>query len=420
MRQRLCRSLPRQPCLSCSRRFQSTLSSPTTSASHKVIFSGIQPTGVPHLGNYLGALRQWKTLQDSPENHECYFSVVDLHALTEPKSPSSLSQWRLETLAALLAIGLSPSQSTIFFQSTVPQHAELMWILSTIASTGQLSRMTQWKTKLGLPADATVDQDRARAKLRLGLFSYPVLQAADILLYGTTHVPIGADQVQHLELTRSLAQSFNHHFPLPLVTDAPSPADASSSAQEKRAVFALPQALLSPSPRLMSLQDPSKKMSKSDPNPNSRILITDDPETITKKIRHALTDSVPGPIAYDPETRPGVSNLIEIMYHLQTPSSPSSSPTTRDTGNPTTPTPIADFAKRHLSTLSLASLKSLLATTLIDHFAAAGTREAFLALTQTLAGTKRLREVAQKGSESARHTAEGVMREVRRRVGIDS
>ena len=205
----------------------STINPPASSSTakgpeHKTIFSGIQPTGVPHLGNYLGALRQWKLLSDettpsgeSPLN-TCYFCVVDLHALTDSRSPSQLSQSRLESLASLIAIGLSPSSSStcLFLQSDVPQHTELMWLLSTLTSTGYLSRMTQWKTKLGLDPDASMDEKEARARLKLGLFAYPVLQAADVLLYGTTHVPVGADQLQHLELTRSLAQSFNHQYAL--------------------------------------------------------------------------------------------------------------------------------------------------------------------------------------------------------------
>ncbi|KAL1979535.1 hypothetical protein VTN96DRAFT_5597 [Rasamsonia emersonii] len=281
--------LPLQSRLFCSS--QSTKSS----SPQRIIFSGIQPTGIPHLGNYLGALREWVRLQDSAtEGSKLFFSVVDLHALTVPQESTRLRQWRKETFATLLAIGLDPSRSTIFYQSAVPAHAELMWILSTVASMGYLSRMTQWKSKLQLPEHTSLEHSSAKSKLRLGLFSYPVLQAADILVHRATHVPVGDDQKQHIEFTRYTANSFNHIYgPL----------------------FPAPQALISPARRVMSLKDPVQKMSKSDVEQRSRILLTDSPEDIHKKIKLALTDSEPD-ISYDPIRRPGVSNLIEILSHI--------------------------------------------------------------------------------------------------------
>ncbi|KAL1963207.1 hypothetical protein VTN77DRAFT_8640 [Rasamsonia byssochlamydoides] len=281
--------LPLQSRLFCSSR------NPQTSTPQSIIFSGIQPTGVPHLGNYLGALREWVRLQDSAtEGSKLIFSVVDLHALTVPQESTRLHQWRKQTFAMLLAIGLDPSRSTIFYQSAVPAHAELMWILCTVASMGYLSRMTQWKSKLQLPEDTSLEHSSAKSKLRLGLFSYPVLQAADILVHRATHVPVGDDQKQHIEFTRYTANSFNHIY---------------------GPVFPAPEALISPAKRVMSLKDPVQKMSKSDVDQRSRILLTDSPEEIHRKIKLALTDSEAG-ISYDPIRRPGVSNLIEILSHI--------------------------------------------------------------------------------------------------------
>jgi tryptophanyl-tRNA synthetase len=196
------------------------ISSFTSSTALRRAFSGIQPTGIPHLGNYLGALRPWKDLHDEVSNRESqkcqqyeqYFSVVDLHALTSTTPAKDFAQQRKETFAALLATGIwNNKHTTLFMQSDVPQHASMMWMLSTIASTGYLSRMTQWKSKLHLSEDANLDSDEATAKLKLGLFSYPVLQAADILLYQPTVVPVGEDQLQHIEFARVLARAFNAH-----------------------------------------------------------------------------------------------------------------------------------------------------------------------------------------------------------------
>ncbi|KAF2715092.1 tryptophanyl-tRNA synthetase-like protein [Pleomassaria siparia CBS 279.74] len=280
----------------------STSPNPASSEHPKVIFSGIQPTGIPHLGNYLGALKQWVKLQDeAAPDTTLLFSIVDLHAITIKQDPKALAKWKKEMLASLYAVGIKKERSIVFFQSAVPQHAELMWILSCNASMGYLSRMTQWKSKLALPDNASpLDPSPvSKAALKLGLFSYPVLQAADILLYQTTHVPVGEDQAQHLEFARELAVGFNHMF----APDAKSP------------LLVPPQTILSSAKRVMSLTTPTKKMSKSDPEPKSRILITDSNEVIHKKFKSALTDSIDGN-AYDRESRPGVSNLIDIMRHM--------------------------------------------------------------------------------------------------------
>ena len=260
----------------------------STTSPCRVIFSGIQPTGVPHLGNYLGALRQWVKLQnDATPETRLLFSLVDLHAITIRQDPKQLLQWKNESLAMLLAIGLDPKRSIIFHQSDVPAHSELMWILSGQASTGYLGRMTQWKEK-------TANEKENSEKLKLNLFSYPVLQAADVLLHQTTHVPVGHDQSQHMEFAREVANSFNHIYGQNILTP--------------------PQTLISPAKRVMSLTDPVSKMSKSHPNPKSRILLTDSDQTIQSKIKSAMTDSIEG-ITYEPDRRPGVSNLIDILYH---------------------------------------------------------------------------------------------------------
>ncbi|KAI4951212.1 hypothetical protein J4E91_003918 [Alternaria rosae] len=292
---------PFRVCSGCLRKYSIAPPARQTAgkSQKKVIFSGIQPTGVPHLGNYLGALRQWVKLQDeaSPDT-TLLFSIVDLHAITIKQDPSEFARWRKEMLASLLAVGLDPKRCIIFAQSSVKQHAELMWILSCAASMGYLGRMTQWKSKLSLPSNASpLDPSHNKDALKLGLFSYPVLQAADILLYNTTHVPVGEDQAQHLEFTRELANGFNHVY------------------SESQPLLTVPQTLLSPAKRVMSLTEPTKKMSKSDPKPKSRILITDSRAEIYAKLKTALTDSIEG-VSYDRETRPGVSNLVDLMYHF--------------------------------------------------------------------------------------------------------
>ncbi|TVY53632.1 Tryptophan--tRNA ligase, mitochondrial [Lachnellula cervina] len=262
-----------------------------------VIFSGIQPTGVPHLGNYLGALQQWVRLQNTAHpSTKLLYSIVDLHAITVPQDPEFLRQWKRETLATLLAIGLDPNRSILFYQSSVSAHSELMWILSCTASMGYLSRMTQWKSKLQLKDDASPLDEGSKSKLKLGLFSYPVLQAADILVHRATHVPVGEDQSQHLEFARECVTNFNHAYGPNLVA---------------------PLTIMSPAKRVMSLQDPHLKMSKSHSDPRSRILITDPPDVIHKKMMAALTDST-NSVSYDPENRPGVSNLLQLLSHFNT------------------------------------------------------------------------------------------------------
>jgi tryptophanyl-tRNA synthetase len=249
----------------------------------QVIFSGIQPSGMLTLGHIAGALRNWVALQHS---YQCYFCIVDLHALTVRQVPANLRRWTLDAAAMYLAAGIDPSSAIIFVQSHVPAHAELAWVLSTFTAFGEASRMTQFKEK----------SEQHAHNVNVGLFAYPILMAADILLYQTNLVPVGEDQKQHLELTRDLAQRFNNAY---------SP------------TFTVPEPFIPTyGARLMSLQDPRKKMSKSDPNQNATIFLVDDNDAIRRKIQRAVTDSGTT-ISYDREHRPGISNLIEI-YHLAT------------------------------------------------------------------------------------------------------
>ncbi|GAC99098.1 tryptophanyl-tRNA synthetase [Pseudozyma hubeiensis SY62] len=275
-------------------------SSSTTSSRPKVIFSGIQPTGIPHLGNYLGALRNWVDLQNASlsTSDELYFSIVGYHAITMPQQPARLRTERSDMMATLLAIGLDPHRCTIFHQDQVPEHTELAWILNCITSMGKLNRMTTWKSKLATAKNVSDTTDVDDKDLSLGLFAYPVLQAADILLYRATHVPVGEDQIQHLELSRDLADAYNRRF-------------------EKR-FFPLPKHIITPTKRVLSLRDPKSKMSKSAPDANSRVLITDTPREVERKVKKAVTDAERS-LRYDPVERAGVSNLLSILAALRPP-----------------------------------------------------------------------------------------------------
>ncbi|KAF8638851.1 hypothetical protein AX17_001908 [Amanita inopinata Kibby_2008] len=261
----------------------------------RVIFSGIQPTGIPHLGNYLGALSNWVKLQNSAQpGDELLFSIVGWHALTLPQHPKELSRSRTDMLATLLAIGIDPNRSVVFHQDHVHAHTDLAWILGCVTPVGKLRRMTTWKSRLAATRNANNESEVDESLLNSGLFTYPILQAADILVYRATHVPVGEDQTQHLELCRDLADSFNRTF-------APD-----------QHVFPMPEQVKTLFQRVLSLKDPTSKMSKSSPDVLSRILLNDDASKITAKIRGAVTDSIHG-ITYDPVSRPGTSNLLSIL-----------------------------------------------------------------------------------------------------------
>ncbi|HOB13397.1 MAG TPA: tryptophan--tRNA ligase [Novosphingobium sp.] len=253
------------------------------------IVSGIQPTGNLHLGNYLGAIRNWVKMQDdvAAGGGQSLYFLADLHAISMPHNPAELRENTLEMTAALVACGINPDKSILFNQAQVSQHAELQWLLSGTARMGWLNRMTQWKDKAG----------KNREGQSVALFTYPVLQAADVLLYQASHVPVGEDQKQHLELARDIAQKFNNDF-----------------ASDDAPVFTLPDPIIPPeAARIMSLRDGSAKMSKSDPSDMSRINLTDDADTIMQKVKKAKTD--PEPLPSDKgglEGRAEAANLVGI------------------------------------------------------------------------------------------------------------
>jgi len=243
----------------------------------KRVFSGMQPTGDPHVGNLIGALSNWVGMQDT---YDTIYCVVDLHAMTAPYDPADLRRERADLARMILAAGVDPKRSLLYYQSEVPQHVELSWILSTLTGLGQLERMTQFKEK----AD--------KGGQNLGLLAYPVLQAADILIHRVQAVPVGNDQAQHLELTRDLAERFNNRF---------------------GEVFPVPERVTPEiGARVMSLTDPNSKMSKSDPSSKSWILLTDSTDQIMKKVRAAVTDTGTE-VALDWENKPGISNLLEMF-----------------------------------------------------------------------------------------------------------
>ena len=242
------------------------------------VFSGVQPSGGMHVGNYLGAFRQWVDLQDE---FDSFFCVVDLHSLTLDNQAATLAERTLGTAANLLAAGLDPKKCSIFVQSHVHEHAEMAWLLECTATMGELRRMTQFK-----------DKGAGQSSVRVGLFTYPVLMAADILLYDTDRVPVGDDQRQHLELARDLAIRFNHNYGPTFVVPEPTVPKVAA--------------------RVMDLVDPAAKMSKTAASDAGIIYVNDAPEVIERKVRRAVTDS-DATVAYDPKTKPGISNLLELL-----------------------------------------------------------------------------------------------------------
>ena len=328
------------------------------SSSKPLVFSGVQPTGNLHLGNYLGALRKFVALQDS---HDCIYCVVDLHSITAQLVHDDLAEQTRAITAAFLASGIDPERHIVFNQSRVPQHAELAWIFNCVARIGWMNRMTQFKDKAG--------KDRENASL--GLYAYPALMAADILIYKATHVPVGEDQKQHLELTRDIAQKFNNDF------NAPD-------------FFPLTEPLIfGEATRVMSLRDGTKKMSKSEASDNSRINLTDDADLIAQKIRKAKTDPEPLPTeekGLDP--RPEADNLVGIYAGL---AEVTKDAVLRDYGN----APFSTF-KNALAELATAKLtpigeemRRLMADPVeIDRILAEGARRAHAIADPILAKTK--------------------------------
>ena len=323
----------------------------------KRIFSGAQPTGQLHIGNYLGALKNWVDLQNE---YESFFCIVNLHAVTMPQEPKVLKQKTLDLARIYLASGVDPNVSTIFIQSDVSEHAELAWVLNCVARMGELERMTQFKDK------GKGNNERAS----VGLFTYPVLMASDILLYQTDLVPVGKDQKQHLELSRDLAERFNRDF---------------------GETFVVPEPYIPPvGASIASLQEPEKKMSKSDENANGAIFLLDDADTITKKIKRAVTDS--GTTIEFDETRPAINNLLTI-YQLMTGKNAEESE--------------ANFAGKRYG-----DFKAELAEAVVE----------FLKPFQEKADSytdEELKEILKNGAEKAREVAGKTLREVYKKMGIN-
>lgn len=330
-----------------------------TQAKKKVILSGIQPSGVLSIGHLTGALKNWVELQD---DYECYFMVADLHAITVRQNPAELRNRVMETVAMFLAAGIDPQKSSLFIQSHVSQHAELAWVLNTFTGMGECSRMTQFKDKSAKVGDSNAS---------VGLFAYPVLMAADILLYQADLVPVGEDQKQHLELTRNLAQRFNHNY---------SP------------TFAIPEPFIPKvGARIMSLQEPTKKMSKSDENKSASIFLSDSNDEIIKKIKRAVTDSDTSIVFR--EDKQGISNLL-TLHSIAT------GKTIKELEE--------EFAGK-----SYGDFKSAVADSVAAYIAPI--RDRYFDL---LKDKEYLKEVLTTGANKARYTANKTLRKVYKKVGF--
>lgn len=321
------------------------------------VFSGIQPTGLVHIGNYLGAIKQWVGLQNL---HECFFCIVDYHAITVPYDPKKMQKNIFEAVVINIAAGLDPEKAAIFIQSHVPEHTELAWILNTITPMGRLSHMTQFKEKSRLFTEG----------VNAGLFNYPVLQAADILLYKATLAPVGEDQIQHIELTRDIARKFNVTY---------------------GNVFPEVEPQLSTAPRVMALSDPLKKMSKS--ISDSYIALSDPPEKIRKRVMRAVTDAGPEPGA---PIGPGMANLFMLMREFSLPE-----------------TYRHFFEQNEAGTIRYSEMKKSLAEDIIT--ALAPIREAGAELASK---PDYVKDILQTGAKKAKTIASQTMAEVKQRMGI--
>ncbi|MBB6624622.1 tryptophan--tRNA ligase [Clostridium gasigenes] len=324
----------------------------------KVIFSGIKPSGELTLGNYLGAIKNWVTLQNE---YECYFCIADLHAITVKQEPKDLRKRTLDLLAIYIACGINPKENTLFIQSHVPAHSEASWLLTCSTYMGELSRMTQYKDKSQKSGDS----------ISAGLFNYPVLMAADILLYNSDLVPVGIDQRQHLELARDIANRFNNTY-----SDT----------------FVIPEGYTpKEGAKIMDLQNPSKKMSKSEENPNCYILIMDKPEVIRKKISRAVTDSI-GVVNYTDE-QPGVKNLINIICAIKGVS----------------PEEVVEsFIGK-----GYADFKSEVATIIVNELAPVQEK-----INELLGDKKQLEKIYKEGAAKASYTANKTLRKMQKKIGL--
>ncbi len=343
-----------------------------------LLISGIQPSGKLHLGNYLGALKNFVDLQNS-NKYACYFFIADLHSLTEPFTPKEKQRQILELTSDYLAAGLNPKKSVIFQQSQISAHSELAWILNTLTPMGELRRMTQFKDKTERhtkePSDKLFHEfmrqksDAGAEKVNVGLFTYPTLMAADILLYDAKFVPVGNDQDQHLEFTRTLARKFNQNF---------------------GKTFVEPKSLHTETPRLMSVGNPSKKMSKSEPA--TCLFLDDSPETIKSKIMKAVTDS-DKEIKYHPESKPAISNLLKIYASLS------------EDGIPK--------LEKQFHGKTYAEFKSSLAKLIVNHLAP------YRQTKQNLkTNTSHLKTILNSGSNLARKISSKKISEVKKRIGL--
>ncbi|MFD3155788.1 tryptophan--tRNA ligase [Haloimpatiens sp. FM7330] len=324
----------------------------------KVIFSGIQPSGDLTLGNYLGAIKNWVRLQ---EQYDCYFCVVDLHAITVRQEPKDLRRRTLELLSIYIASGIDPEKNTMFIQSHVPQHSEAAWLLNCNTYMGELSRMTQFKDKSAKSGNS----------IAAGLLNYPVLMAADILLYQADLVPVGRDQKQHLELTRDLGERFNNLY---------SP------------TFKIPEAYIPKAgAKIMDLQEPTKKMSKSSENANGFILIMDPPNVIRKKISRAVTDTI-GVVKYSDE-QPGIKNLINILSAIK-----SISP---------------EQIEEQYDGIGYAKFKSDVADAIVEELEPIQSK-----VKQLVSDKKYLAEVYKQGAEKAKYVANKTLRKMKKKIGF--
>src|SRR5262245_2545696 len=334
---------------------------PTSTPARPRVLSGIQPTADSfHFGNYLGATRQWVALQ---EDHEPFFFIADLHAITVEQDPRMLRERTLRSAAQLVAMGIDPERSAIFVQSQVPAHAQLSWVLQCLTGFGEARRMTQFKDKSAKGGEGASS---------VGLFTYPILQAADILLYRPAYVPVGEDQRQHLELTRDLAQRFNHRY---------------------KKTFRLPEPyILKATAKITDLQEPTAKMSKSSSSPAGIIELLDDPRASAKKIRSAVTDSGTE-IRFDPEAKPGISNLLTIYSSL-------------------TATSIHDLEEAYAGR-GYGDLKKELAEEVVDFVTPFRDRTLEL-----LEDQQHLMDILESGRQRASAIAEATLRDVFQRVGF--
>lgn len=324
----------------------------------KVIFSGIQPSGDLTLGNYLGAIKNWVKLQDE---YDCFFCVVDLHAITVKQVPADIRRRTLEVMAIYMASGVDPEKNTLFIQSHVPAHSEASWLLTCSSYMGELGRMTQYKDKSQSMGES----------IGVGLFNYPVLMAADILLYNTDLVPVGKDQMQHLELARDIATRFNNTY---------SP------------TFVIPEGYIpKEGAKIMDLQEPSKKMSKSNPSPNSFILIMDPPEVIRKKISRAVTDSI-GVVNYT-DDQPGVKNLINIVCAIKG----------------YTPEEVVEMYKGK----GYAEFKQGIADVIVEELEPVQKR-----VKEILADKKAMEDIYKAGAEKASYVATKTLRKMQKKIGL--